>query len=89
MEVSCQKPSEARFWQAKTKTKEMESYLKECEKFAWDFVLFQDTYFSAIQVTFFLILEILQKSEFQTGKIIIKYSTKLTYFKYALASTYP
>ena len=87
VEVSCQKPSVARFWQAVTKTKEKESYLEECEKFAWDFGLFQDIYFLAIQITFFLILEILQKSwrsEFQTGQIIIKYSKKLTYFKYAL-----
>ena len=87
VEVSCQKPSIARFWQAVTKTKEKESYLEECEKFAWDFGLFQDIYFLAIQITFFLILEILQKSwrsEFQTGQIIIKYSKKLTYFKYAL-----
>ena len=87
MEVSCQKPSVARFWQAVTKTKEKESYLEECEKFAWDFGLFQDIYFLAIQITFFLILEILQKSwnsEFQTGQVIIKYSKKLTYFKYAL-----
>lgn len=45
VEVSCQKPSVARFWQAVTKTKEKESYLKECEKFAWDFGLFQDSYF--------------------------------------------
>ena len=71
VEVSCQKPSVARFWQAVTKTKEKESYLEECEKFAWDFGLFQDIYFLAIQITFFLILEILQKSrrsEFQTGR---------------------
>ena len=45
VEVSCQKPSVARFWQAVTKTKEKESYLEECEKFAWDFGLFQDSYF--------------------------------------------
>ena len=45
VEVSCQKPSVARFWQALTKTKEKESYLEECEKFAWDFGLFQDSYF--------------------------------------------
>ena len=50
------------------KTKEKDSYLEECEKFAWDFVLFQDSYFYAIPITFFLILEIFKSLEGQNCK---------------------
>ena len=57
VEVSCQKPSVARFWQAVTKTEEKESSLEEC-KVSLRFWMFQDHYFSAIQIPFFLILEI-------------------------------
>ena len=57
MEVSCQKPSVARFWQAVMKTEEKESSLEEW-KVSLRIELFQDHYFSAIQIPFFLILEI-------------------------------